>query len=87
VGECRSLIFGVSLTDYDFTRPQGTQTGEPPIIVEKGIAVVDRRGESSQMITSLYLCPGLNAEGIYRVSGRKTGVQQVYSLLSELGMH
>jgi len=44
VGECRSLIFGVSLTDYDFTRPQGTQTGEPPIIVEKGIAVVDQRG-------------------------------------------
>ena len=45
VGECRSLIFGVSLTDYDFTRPQGTQTGEPPIIVEKGIAVVDQRGK------------------------------------------
>ena len=46
VGECRSLIFGVSLTDYDFTRPEGTQNGEPPIIVEKCIAAVDERGTS-----------------------------------------
>lgn len=44
VGECRSLIFGVSLTDYDFTRPEGTQNGEPPIIVDKCIAAVEERG-------------------------------------------
>jgi hypothetical protein len=31
----------------------------------------------------LILMLGLNAEGIYRVSGRKTGVQQVYPLSGE----
>ena len=45
VGECRSLIFGVSLTDYDFTRPEGTAHGDPPIIVERCIAEVDQRGQ------------------------------------------
>ena len=78
MGECRSLIFGVSLTDYDFTRPQGTQTGEPPIIVEKAIVVVEQKGDFILQVGSAPTYPaGLDAEGIYRVSGRKTGVQQV----------
>lgn len=63
VGECRSLIFGVSLTDYDFARGEGSDRGRPPTIVEKCIAAIDERG--------------LDAEGIYRISGRHAGVQKV----------
>ncbi|OWZ75844.1 glucosamine 6-phosphate N-acetyltransferase [Cryptococcus neoformans Tu401-1] len=63
VGPCRSLIFGVSLTDYDFARGDGNDHGSPPMIVEKCIAAIDARG--------------LEAEGIYRVSGRHTGVQKM----------
>ena len=44
VGECRSLIFGVSLTDYDFARGEGSDKGRPPTIVEKAIAALDSRG-------------------------------------------
>ncbi|ORX39052.1 hypothetical protein BD324DRAFT_618344 [Kockovaella imperatae] len=63
VGECRSLIFGVSLTDYDFARGDGSDHGRPPIIVEKCIAAIDERG--------------LDAEGIYRISGRHAAVQKM----------
>nr|KIR86478.1 glucosamine 6-phosphate N-acetyltransferase [Cryptococcus tetragattii IND107] len=63
VGPCRSLIFGVSLTDYDFARGDGNDHGSPPMIIEKCIAAIDERG--------------LEAEGIYRVNGRHTGVQKM----------
>ncbi|CAD6579224.1 MAG: hypothetical protein TREMPRED_002428 [Tremellales sp. Tagirdzhanova-0007] len=63
VGQCRSLIFGVSLTDYDFARGEGSDHGRSPAIVEKCIAAVDERG--------------LDAEGIYRISGRHAGVQKL----------
>ncbi|WVQ81563.1 hypothetical protein IAT38_003687 [Cryptococcus sp. DSM 104549] len=63
VGPCRSLIFGVSLTDYDFARGDGSDRGAPPVIVEKCIAAIDERG--------------LDSEGIYRVSGRHAGVQKL----------
>ncbi|KAK8843370.1 hypothetical protein IAR55_007027 [Kwoniella newhampshirensis] len=63
VGPCRSLIFGVSLTDYDFARGEGSDHGRPPTIVEKCIAAIDERG--------------LDSEGIYRVSGRHAGVQKM----------
>ncbi|WRT68976.1 uncharacterized protein IL334_005958 [Kwoniella shivajii] len=63
VGPCRSLIFGVSLTDYDFTRGESSDHGRPPTILEKAIAAIDERG--------------LTSEGIYRVSGRHSGVQKM----------
>jgi len=63
VGYCRSLIFGVSLTDYDFARGEGGDHGRPPLIVEKCIAALDARG--------------LTAEGIYRMSGRAATVKKV----------
>ncbi|KAK4686696.1 glucosamine-phosphate N-acetyltransferase, partial [Tremellales sp. Uapishka_1] len=63
VGACRSLIFGVSLSDYDFARGDGSDRGRPPIIVEKCIAAIDAHG--------------LDAEGIYRISGRHIGVQKI----------
>ncbi|ORY26225.1 hypothetical protein BCR39DRAFT_560615, partial [Naematelia encephala] len=63
VGECKSLIFGVSLTDYDYARGEGSDHGRPPIIVEKCLSALDERG--------------LDAEGIYRVSGRHAGVQKL----------
>ena len=44
VGECRSLIFGVSLTDYDFARGEGSDHGRPPTIVEKCISAIDEKG-------------------------------------------
>lgn len=44
VGPCRSLIFGVSLNDYDFQRGEGGDHGSPPMIVLKCIAEIDRRG-------------------------------------------
>ncbi|WVQ93286.1 hypothetical protein IAU59_000353 [Kwoniella sp. CBS 9459] len=63
VGPCRSLIFGVSLTDYDFTRGEGSDHGRPPTIIEKAIQAIDERG--------------LDSEGIYRVSGRHANVQKM----------
>ena len=44
VGPCKSLIFGVSLTDYDYTRGESSDHGRPPVIVEKCIAAIDERG-------------------------------------------
>lgn len=52
VGECRDLIFGVSLVDY--ATAKGLADGEIPKIVRICIREIDQRG--------------LEAEGIYRVS-------------------
>lgn len=52
VGECRDLIFGVSLVDY--ATAKGLADGEIPKIVRLCIREIDQRG--------------LEAEGIYRVS-------------------
>ena len=51
VGECKDLIFGVSLVDYATAR--GPLEGDIPKIVKMCIEDIDRRG--------------LDAEGIYRV--------------------
>ncbi|KIJ68806.1 hypothetical protein HYDPIDRAFT_107059 [Hydnomerulius pinastri MD-312] len=61
VGECSDLIFGVSLVDYATTR--GLAETEVPKIVQICIQEVDERG--------------LEAEGIYRVSGRHAVVQDL----------
>lgn len=52
VGECKDLIFGVSLVDYATAR--GPLEGDVPKIIRICIEDIDRRG--------------LDAEGIYRVS-------------------
>lgn len=52
VGECRDLIFGVSLVDYATAR--GLPEGEVPKIIRICIQDIEQRG--------------LDAEGIYRVS-------------------
>lgn len=52
VGECRDLIFGVSLVDY--ATAKGLSEGDIPKIVRICIKEIDERG--------------LDAEGIYRVS-------------------
>lgn len=53
VGECRDLIFGVSLVDYATAR--SLTDGDIPKIVRICVKEVDQRG--------------LESEGIYRVSG------------------
>lgn len=63
VGQCRSLIFGFRLTDYDFARGESGNHGAPPLIVEKCIAWVDAVGH--------------DAEGIYRLSGRQATVRRL----------
>lgn len=52
VGECKDLIFGVTLADYATAR--GLSEGEIPKIVKLCIEYIDERG--------------LDSEGIYRVS-------------------
>lgn len=52
VGECRDLIFGVSLVDY--ATAKGLADGDIPKIVRQCIREIEERG--------------LDAEGIYRVS-------------------
>jgi hypothetical protein len=52
VGECKDLIFGVSLVDY--ANAHGLSDSEIPRVVERCIDEIDRRG--------------LDTEGIYRVS-------------------
>ncbi len=52
VGECKDLIFGVSLVDYATAR--GPLEGDVPKIIRICIEEIDRRG--------------LDAEGIYRAS-------------------
>ena len=59
VGECNDLVFGFSLLDYATTK--NLPEGEVPKIVRVCIAEIDKRG--------------LDAEGIYRVSGRHAVVQ------------
>lgn len=54
VGECRDLIFGVSLVDY--ATAKGLADGEIPKIMRICIDEIEKRG--------------LDAEGIYRVSKR-----------------
>ncbi|KAI0768636.1 hypothetical protein BD413DRAFT_563758 [Trametes elegans] len=61
VGECKDLIFGVSLVDYATAR--GLSDGEIPKIVRICIDDIEQRG--------------LDAEGIYRVSGRHAAVQEL----------
>ncbi|CAL1696188.1 unnamed protein product [Somion occarium] len=61
VGECRDLIFGVTLVDYATSR--GLQEGEVPKIVKICINEIEERG--------------MDAEGIYRVSGRHAAVQEL----------
>lgn len=57
VGECRSLVFGVRLLDYTREGSQkASQKFEPPLLLQKAVAEIDRRG--------------LEVEGIYRISGR-----------------
>jgi hypothetical protein len=78
VGPCRSLIFGVSLTDYDFARGEGGDHGRPPTIVEKCISALDQKGESLHLrLRAVADAQGLDAEGLYRISGRKAGVQKM----------
>lgn len=61
VGECADMIFGVSLLDYASSR--GLREGEVPKLVDMCIGEVERRG--------------LGVEGIYRVSGKHTTVQEL----------
>ncbi|CDO72738.1 hypothetical protein BN946_scf184990.g21 [Trametes cinnabarina] len=61
VGECKDLIFGVSLVDYATAR--SLPDGEIPKIVRICIQDIEQRG--------------LDAEGIYRVSGRHAAVQEL----------
>jgi hypothetical protein len=61
VGECQDLIWGISLVDYATAR--GLPEGDIPKVVRICIREVDRRG--------------LEAEGIYRVSGRLAAVQEL----------
>ncbi|GBE78437.1 RhoGAP-domain-containing protein [Sparassis crispa] len=61
VGECKDLVFGVSLVDYATAR--NLSEGEVPKIVRMSIKEIEKRG--------------LEAEGIYRVSGRHAAVQEL----------
>ncbi|KAG2370245.1 hypothetical protein BDR07DRAFT_1386850 [Suillus spraguei] len=61
VGECNDLIFGFSLVDY--ATAQGLGEGDVPKILRICVEEVDQRG--------------LDAEGIYRVSGRHAIVQDL----------
>lgn len=68
-GECKDLIFGVSLTDYAFSRAQqapphlGPPKAEAPIIVQKCIRFVEERA--------------LDQPGIYRTSAKHTAIQNL----------
>ncbi|KAH9945601.1 RhoGAP-domain-containing protein [Amylocystis lapponica] len=61
VGECKDLVFGVTLVDYATAR--GLGEGEVPKIVKVCVKEIEKRG--------------LDAEGIYRVSGRYASVQEL----------
>ncbi len=69
VGECKDLIFGVSLVDYATAR--GPLEGDIPKIIRICVEDIDKRG--------------LEAEGIYRVSGRHAAVQEVCAASCVLG--
>lgn len=51
VGPCHSLIFGVSLTAYDYQREETRARGIPPTIVLKCVAELDRRGKSPLFVS------------------------------------
>ena len=61
VGDCKDLLFGVGLVDYANSR--GLGEGDVPRVVRLCVREIDERG--------------LDAEGIYRVSGRHANVQEV----------
>ena len=64
VGQCRDLIFGFSLVDY--ATAKGLHDGQVPKIIRICLREIDQRG--------------LEAEGIYRVSGRLALVQSVSTI-------
>lgn len=72
VGLCKSLIFGVSLSDYDYARGEGGDHGRPPMILEKCIATIEQRG--------------LEAEGLYRISGRHASLQEIVQAIEVGGL-
>ncbi|EJD55489.1 RhoGAP-domain-containing protein [Auricularia subglabra TFB-10046 SS5] len=61
VGDCPDICFGISLVDYATSR--NLAEGEIPRIVQLCIADIEQRG--------------LDAEGIYRISGRHAAVQEL----------
>lgn len=68
-GECKDLLFGVSLTDYAFNRAQqapphlGPPKAEAPIIVQKCIEYIEERA--------------LDQPGIYRTSAKHSAIQNL----------
>lgn len=69
IGECKDLIFGVSLVDYAFSRSQhtaphlGPAKNDAPLIVKKCIQFVEERA--------------LDQPGIYRISAKHTAIQNL----------
>lgn len=61
VGECRDLVFGVSLTDYANSRD--LEEGDIPRIIKICIKEIEERG--------------LNAEGIYRVNSNSSIISEL----------
>lgn len=75
-GECKDLIFGVSLIDYAFTRAQqsaptlgGPTKVQPPLIVRKCIQFIEERA--------------LDHQGIYRISAKHTAIQNLAHALEK----
>lgn len=68
-GECKDLLFGVSLLDYAFNRAQqapphlGPPKAEAPIIVQKCIQYIEEKA--------------LDQPGIYRTSAKHTAIQNL----------
>ncbi|KAG8823943.1 hypothetical protein FRC19_002817 [Serendipita sp. 401] len=73
IGECKDMLFGVSLVDYASSR--SLRDHELPKIVSLCIAEIDTRG--------------LKTEGIYRVSGRHANVMELSLMAekSEVDFH
>ncbi|KAI8328001.1 hypothetical protein BC941DRAFT_445931 [Chlamydoabsidia padenii] len=59
VGECKNLLFGITLVEYSQRKGQS-----PPLILSRCIEAVEKLG-------------GLEKEGIYRVSGKKTSIEKI----------
>ncbi|UZJ55308.1 hypothetical protein CBS101457_004628 [Exobasidium rhododendri] len=74
-GECKDLIFGVSLIDYAFSRAQysapslGPNKVEAPIIVRKCIRFIEERA--------------LKQSGIYRISAKHTAIHNLAHALEK----
>lgn len=68
-GECKDLLFGVSLIDYAYSRAQhdppslGPSKVEAPLIVRKCIAFIEERA--------------MKQPGIYRISAKHTAIQDL----------